>query len=568
MANVKGLTQRKGVWQYRLSVPKGMGSDIWVSLKTTNLHDAIAKLPAARKLAKDKLSERQCGDRPATRSVPSSSDIKSLADAHYVAVIDQDTVARASLFTQATAAEVRFYEGRIVQLPDTPYYEMLVSDAASLSECLSYYWWHHHGERIDQLEVAVSAGDYRTVGASSPVLGKALIRAEIDALTAIRKDDDSKYRALVTVAATVPAAPQTPLISVALEEWVASQPAGNWTRDREAACRSAINLLIEVIGDKPLSSLGRSDVKALKDVLVKLPANRHKLKQTRGKPVTTIIALGLKPLGLKPMSVSNANKQLNILAAFLQWAEDIYDGVPAALFSGKTWKKRTRQRDEKDSFSIDELARIFEAPVFTGCDSELHWKAKGGMVLRGTSKFWLPILALYTGARSGELCKVRRCDVKSTGVCTYLDINEDVIDGIDSRVKTDASVRCVPLHSDVVAMGFLDFVASREQDQRLFPELKANRNGKLSDAWGKYFHRFLKSIGIKRPKLDFHSFRHTWVDGCTNSAVSSDAILAVKGDARPATLAIYGNGKTAVDVLAPEMAKLKFSGLCLDHLKP
>ena len=337
VANVKGLTQRKGVWQYRLSAAKGMGSDIWVSLKTTNQDDAVAKLPAARKLAKDKLAERQRGARPTTPLVPSSSDIKSLADAHYVAVIDQDTVARASLFTQAVAAEVSFYNGRIVQLPDNPFYDLLVSDAASLAECLSYYWWHRHGERIDLLEVAVSAGDYRAVGATSPVIGKALMRAEIDALTAIRAADDSKYAALVAVAAATPSAAQTPLISVALEEWVASQPAGHWTKDREAACRAAIELLIEVIGDKKLSSLGKPDVKALKDMLARLPANRHKLKQTRGKPVTTMVALGLKP-----MSVANANKQINIIAVFLKWAEDTYDGVPPTLFSGKTWKKSTR----------------------------------------------------------------------------------------------------------------------------------------------------------------------------------------------------------------------------------
>ena len=366
-----------------------------------------------------------------------------------------------------------------------------------------------------------------------------------------------------SVAAATPSAAQTPLISVALEEWVASQPAGHWTKDREAACRSAVELLKEVVGDKMLSSLGKPDVKALKDVLARLPANRHKLKETRGKPVTTMVALGLKP-----MSVSNANKQINILSVFLKWAEDTYDGVPQTLFSGKTWKKSTRQRNEKDSFSIEDLTKIFAAPVFTGSHSPRNWNDKGDVVLRDSPKFWMPILALYTGGRAGELCKLRRCDVKKSNGINYLDINEEKIEGIDCRVKTEASVRCIPLHADVVALGFLEFIASRAPDGRLFPELKPNGNGKLSDGWGKHFNRFLRSLGIKRPKLDFHSFRHTWVDGCTNSGVSSDVILAVKGEARPGTLAIYGNGKTALEVLAPEMAKLKFSGLSLDHLKP
>ena len=123
------------------------------------------------------------------------------------------------------------------------------------------------------------------------------------------------------------------------------------------------------------------------------------------------------------------------------------------------------------------------------------------------------------------------------------------------------------MHDDLLTFGFAEFVDSRRNETRLFPDIKPNKEGKLSDAWGKHFNRFLKSIGIKRKRINFHSFRHTWVDGCTDSGISSDTIRAVKGDARPGTLDRYGTGKTAVDVLAPEMAKLKFIGLDLDRLR-
>ncbi len=93
------------------------------------------------------------------------------------------------------------------------------------------------------------------------------------------------------------------------------------------------------------------------------------------------------------------------------------------------------------------------------------------------------------------------------------------------------------------------------------------RYGKLSDGFGKHFARFLQSLGIKRDKIDFHSFRHTWTDACRNSRISSDVIYALKGEALKGTLARYGDGKTDLEILDEEIQKLRFKGLDLCHLK-
>ena len=71
---------------------------------------------------------------------------------------------------------------------------------------------------------------------------------------------------------------------------------------------------------------------------------------------------------------------------------------------------------------------------------------------------------------------------------------------------------------------------------------------------------------MKRKKIDFHSFRHTWVDACDNAGIPDDTTLRLKGDARPGTLRRYGTGKTELQLLASEVAKLRFKGLDLSHL--
>ena len=433
----------------------------------------------------------------------------------------------------------------------------MAPDAAPLEEVLSYYWWNAYGERIAKLKAAVTAGNFSGANVASPVVAKAITKAEISALEALREEDDSKYNAII--AAPI-AANNGPLASTARDEWAASHP---WTTSRKAACIAAVNLLIDIVGDKRVDAYQKPDVKHFKDVLSKLPANRKKLRSTRGKTLGEIAKIGLTP-----MSLTTANAQIRIVSLFFKWANETYDGVDGSLFAGKGWKKQGHQRDEGESFSIDDLKAIFQAPVFTGCLSEDRWAAPGSEILRSSSKFWMPLLALYTGARSHELCKLRACDVKtSQGGAIFLDVNQDEQIGVKSRVKTRSSVRVIPVHDDLLAFGLAEFVDSRRNETRLFPDIKPNKEGKLSDAWGKHFNRFLKSIGIKRKRINFHSFRHTWVDGCTDSGISSDTIRAVKGDARPGTLDRYGTGKTAVDVLAPEMAKLKFIGLDLDRLR-
>ncbi len=157
---------------------------------------------------------------------------------------------------------------------------------------------------------------------------------------------------------------------------------------------------------------------------------------------------------------------------------------------------------------------------------------------------------------------------RTTALLISISIRNAHSDGVDPRLKGSASRRQIPLHEDLIKFGFMHFHATRRaaKAQRLFSELSADKYGKLSDGFGKHFARFLKSLGIKRAKIDFHSFRHTWTDACRNSKIQTDIIYALKGEALKGTLARYGDGKTDLEILAEETRKLFFKGLDLSHL--
>jgi integrase len=75
--------------------------------------------------------------------------------------------------------------------------------------------------------------------------------------------------------------------------------------------------------------------------------------------------------------------------------------------------------------------------------------------------------------------------------------------------ETESCVRSVPLHNDLLKMGFLEFAAAASGP--LFPRIKKNeKTGRLSDVPSKRFSHQLKRLQIKRATLSFHSLRHTF----------------------------------------------------------
>jgi len=309
----------------------------------------------------------------------------------------------------------------------------------------------------------------------------------------------------------------------------------------------AVLLLIDICGDKPLTAYGKSDIADFKDVLSRIPKHRTKTRRTKKLSAREAAALGLPPISLK-----TANDYIARLSDVFDWAKISIEGVEHNPFEGAPFAIKSDQRTEKDPFTVEDLKTIF-----------------AGLKRADDAKFWAPILALYTGCRSNEILKLKVTDVRCEAdkALWYLDINEDPHTDplIHRKLKRSSHKRRIPIHPDLVSFGFLDFV-KRCKMERLFPELTYNAAGKFSDAFGKWFRRYRESVGIEREKLDFHSFRHSFVDAC-DGRMPDDIIRRLKGDARGGTLDRYGQGKTEIEILSEHMQRVKVKGLDLSHLK-
>ena len=149
-----------------------------------------------------------------------------------------------------------------------------------------------------------------------------------------------------------------------------------------------------------------------------------------------------------------------------------------------------------------------------------------GLFWNEPHKHWTPLLALYTGAREGEICQLMLEDITHDKEANSWIIDFNAKHG---TLKNKYSARAVPVHKNLVKLGFIDYVKElrRNKEKQLFPKLKPNTTGH----WGREISRWFNGYGqgegkprtegykdkcgivkFENERKNFHSFRHTVIN--------------------------------------------------------
>ncbi len=172
------------------------------------------------------------------------------------------------------------------------------------------------------------------------------------------------------------------------------------------------------------------------------------------------------------------------------------------------------EKAKRKPFDLPSLTAIFSSPIY----SQDERPTQG----RGEAAYWLPLLALYTGARLEEMGQLRPSDVREETYpdaddneqkAWFIHVMKDEKD--DLKLKNAGSERVIPVYPVLEELGFIRFVqAARDAGQsRLFPALRPDKYGRLTAKWGEWFGAYKKKVvGITDKRLVFHSFRHTFKD--------------------------------------------------------
>jgi len=176
---------------------------------------------------------------------------------------------------------------------------------------------------------------------------------------------------------------------------------------------------------------------------------------------------------------------------------------------------------------------------------------------------WVALIAAYTGMRLEEIAQLSATDVheqQANGASiTVLDIHN----GGNNALKNKASARLVPVHSELVRAGFLAYVKALPKSGPLFPGLvrRASKGGKIGARLGELFRKRLVGLGLKRPGLCFHSFRHTVAGKLEQASVSQTDAARVLGHAISGmSYGVYSSGP-GLKRLAGIVEEIRYDGL-------
>jgi len=143
---------------------------------------------------------------------------------------------------------------------------------------------------------------------------------------------------------------------------------------------------------------------------------------------------------------------------------------------------------------------------------------------------WASLIGLYTGARASEVGQLLIKDVFQEDGIPCIRISDE---GEHQKVKTEVSLRTVPLHPELIKMGFLEWVGSKRRagETRLFPAAKATAVNGQGNWITKAFSRHLAEVGKdwEPAKRGFHSLRKTFIQELQGAGVTSELRAQIVG---------------------------------------
>lgn len=269
--------------------------------------------------------------------------------------------------------------------------------------------------------------------------GMAVLRGHVTAYGLLLRRQEGEV-----VSTPAPSAGRGPKLSEAYEAWKAgSGVRGGRTRASGTVLEAdyAVRRLTEWHGDIALGDLTREMARDFRDALGRVPIRMP--NKLRRLPLRDLLARDLT--GYSPQHAGSVNKVLNLLSAIVGHAEaagrlDNVQGFKNPFGRGLKLAVDERAAEERQPFTSVDLTAIFGTGVFVQGDRPLG----GG----GEAAYWLPLIALLSGARQGELSALRIADLAQDLESGVWHIDIGTAGG--RSIKTASSRRKVPVHQELI----------------------------------------------------------------------------------------------------------------------
>lgn len=336
----------------------------------------------------------------------------------------------------------------------------------------------------------------------------------------------------------------------------------DWRPDVARQHLSVAKLFARYLGHDNPADVCQSDIAGFRSLLFKLPKSHGKSPKDHSVPLSDLLkrseSLPTEQVGMASATINRYMTQINNLAEICRAF-----GAPFGDFDGVARlrsRKKGNARDDRAGFTTEELETLLGLPVWHGSASEDDRFAAGGLVFHDSS-YWVPLLAIYTGARREELCGLLVSDIEKGTERPFIRIEENKLRG----VKNQQSKRRVPLHPELIRLGFLNYVTAiiNAGHDVLFPDLLTETGATpmgdvFDDQWQK-----MRALALPLAKEEgkvLHSLRHWCNDAMKQKLVSSEIRRDILGHgtgdmnegryANPAMIAVMSTALSALPLVS------------------
>lgn len=245
-----------------------------------------------------------------------------------------------------------------------------------------------------------------------------------------------------------------------------------------------------ITGDKPLGAYNHLDAATFKKGMQKLPARFYYGSLTEGamsRPFADVLA-ELPPVApADRRNPKTINRDLSTMAtvarhlATTSWKPRLPGTTVMDFGAGRIAIKVDPNIDTRPPWTTAHLEHLFASPLYTGGGGALKRLRDAGRDRQvwHDAAYFLPLLWFYHHSCREETAGLEVADVVTDHPVPHFHIRDNLTRGRDGEMageKRGARNRKLPVHAELIRLGFLDYVDAirAEGHVALFPELYVN----------------------------------------------------------------------------------------------
>lgn len=218
-----------------------------------------------------------------------------------------------------------------------------------------------------------------------------------------------------------------------------------------------------------------------------------------------------------PISMVTAEDHCQKILLFLNWLIALGYIEDKKILSEPLRVPSTNQLEKRDPITIEQTKIIFSTPFY---NQHQGFKNAG---IQHSHHYWVPLLALHTGMRPNEICQLCTSDIVSINSVDCIEVKSEEE---NQHLKTPNATRRIPIHSNLVNIGFIRFVNDmkkyhQNKNGRLFPMIKSKKEDISEKTCEWYRMHFREKIGVPKT-ITLYSYRHHFKNLISDLNLSDD----------------------------------------------